>query len=200
MTHLERGCLILAAASLAGMLLVAFLAVATDSHSPQAWTVPPSAVRAITAAPGEQREPEPAVLSAGRVEPAATASPRLPRWSAEPKPAMELGPGATARTSPTPGAAASHSLAELVFTGIASTYGPGWDPRLVALPQGPGVRFRVCGQAACLVLVSTDKGPDQRIFPDRIVDLPVWAFERVSGQPWRRGITSVSVTILGGTR
>jgi hypothetical protein len=93
---------------------------------------------------------------------------------------------------PTPG-----SAVPLFAVGVASTYGPGWPADFVALPQGPGWRFRVCGQRDCLVLISTDTGPDQGVWPGRIVDLPVWAFERVSGQPWTRGLASVSVEILG---
>jgi hypothetical protein len=114
-----------------------------------------------------------------------------------PKPVLTRDLGRSAQPPATPGPAASHSLAELVSVGTASTYGPGWPADLVALPQGPGWRFRVCGQRDCLVLVSTDAGPDQRVWPGRIVDLPVWAFERVSGQPWTRGLASVSLEILG---
>jgi hypothetical protein len=185
-------------------LLIRAAVAVVDSHSPQPWTVPPSAIRSILSAEdlatrglvttpsGEQSySTQPPWLDSTAL---ASAPPRLPRWSG-----TEADHEVPAASTDLPAArpAASHSLAELVFTGVASTYGDGYGPGWIALPQGPGIRFRVCGPAACLTLVSTDKGPDQRIFPDRIVDLPVWAFERVSGQPWRRGLASVSVEILG---
>ncbi|HEV8488973.1 MAG TPA: hypothetical protein VGQ58_04210 [Candidatus Limnocylindrales bacterium] len=83
----------------------------------------------------------------------------------------------------------------LVRTGDASTYGPGWDG-WTAIPEGPGYRIRVCGPADCAELLTTDAGPDQRIHPDRVVDLDVPTFEDVCGVPWRMGTCPVSVTIL----
>ena len=81
--------------------------------------------------------------------------------------------------------------------GIASTYGPGWDGWL-AWPGGPGWKLRVCGPARCVVIVTTDAGPDlamQRA--GRVVDLDVATFERVAGAPWTIGLTKVTVTVLG---
>jgi hypothetical protein len=95
------------------------------------------------------------------------------------------------------------SSATIIF-GQASTYGAGWSPRLIALPRGPGWAFRVCplGHAGrCLELVSTDAGPNRRLFPRRIVDLPVWAFDLVCGvKDWRIGLCDVSVAIEGRVR
>jgi hypothetical protein len=82
-------------------------------------------------------------------------------------------------------------------TGIASTYGPGWKG-WIAWPRGPGWRLRVCGAGGCVVVVTTDSGPDlamQRA--GRIVDLDVPTFERVAGAPWTVGLTKVRVTVLG---
>lgn len=95
----------------------------------------------------------------------------------------------------------SVSLRFVVRSGIASTYGPGWSERWVALPDGPGWRFRVCGAGGCRTLVSTDAGPSlamQRA--GRIVDLPIYAFEAVCGVPWSMGLCQVSLTILGRSR
>ena len=81
-------------------------------------------------------------------------------------------------------------------SGIASTYGPGWDGWL-ALPAGPGIRVRVCGAGGCVVRVSNDAGPDlamQRA--GRIVDLDVPDFEHVCGVPWTRGLCRVTVEVL----
>jgi hypothetical protein len=84
--------------------------------------------------------------------------------------------------------------------GIASTYGPGWDG-WIAWPSGPGWRLRVCGPGGCVVVVTTDAGPDlamQRA--GRVVDLDVPSFEVVAGGAWTIGLTRVTVTVLGRAR
>ena len=86
-------------------------------------------------------------------------------------------------------------------SGIASTYGAGWSEWWVALPDGPGWRFRVCGAGGCRTLVSTDSGPDRAMQrKGRIVDLPVGAFSHVCGVEWRRGLCPVTLAILGRAR
>jgi hypothetical protein len=83
------------------------------------------------------------------------------------------------------------------LVGIASTYGPGWDGWL-AWPGGPGWKLRVCGPAKCVVIVTTDAGPDRAMQrAGRVVDLDVATFERVAGAPWTIGLTKVTVTVLG---
>ena len=83
------------------------------------------------------------------------------------------------------------------MVGIASTYGPGWDGWL-AWPGGPGWKLRVCGPAKCVVIVTTDAGPDRAMQrAGRVVDLDVPTFERVAGAPWTIGLTRVTVTVLG---
>lgn len=83
-------------------------------------------------------------------------------------------------------------------SGLASTYGAGWSEWWVALPDGPGWRFRVCGAGGCRELVSHDAGPDLAMQREgRIVDLPIGAFEDVCGVPWRMGLCQVTLTILG---
>ena len=84
--------------------------------------------------------------------------------------------------------------------GSASTYGPGWDG-WIAWPGGPGWRLRVCGPGGCIVVVSTDAGPDlamQRA--GRVVDLDVPTFELVAGADWTIGLTRVTVTVIGRAR
>jgi rare lipoprotein A (peptidoglycan hydrolase) len=82
-------------------------------------------------------------------------------------------------------------------TGTASTYGPGWDG-WIAWPDGPGWRLRVCGPGGCVVVVTTDAGPDRAMQrAGRIVDLDVATFERVAGVSWTTGLTKVTVTVLG---
>ena len=82
----------------------------------------------------------------------------------------------------------------VVRTGLASTYGPAYSEAWVAIPQGAGWRIRVCGAGGCRTLVTTDTGPT---IPDRIVDLPVGAFEAICGVPWTRGLCRVSLVIEG---
>jgi hypothetical protein len=84
-----------------------------------------------------------------------------------------------------------------VQRGTASTYGPAFGSDWLAVPQGPGVRVRVCGAARCIERVSTDAGPDlsqQRA--GRIVDLSVRDFELVTGLDWTRGLAPVTVEVL----
>lgn len=81
-------------------------------------------------------------------------------------------------------------------SGIASTYGPGFDGYL-ALPEGPGIRVRICGPAACAIRTSNDAGPNlamQR--KGRVVDLDVPTFELVAGTSWRAGLVRVTVEYL----
>lgn len=86
----------------------------------------------------------------------------------------------------------------VVRNGLASTVGDGFPDDYLALPDGPGVTVRICGAGGCVTRTSTDKGPDQRIFPDRIADLSTADFWTVSHQDWRIvGLTPVSLTIEG---
>lgn len=83
-----------------------------------------------------------------------------------------------------------------VARGLASTYGPGYAGYL-ALPEGPGVRVRICGPAACVVRTSNDAGPDRKMQRrGRVVDLDVATFETVCGCGWRAGLVRVSVEYL----
>lgn len=92
----------------------------------------------------------------------------------------------------------SGKLSEVVRSGLASTVGDGFPDDYLALPDGPGVTVRICGAGGCVTRTSTDKGPDQRIFPDRIADLSTADFWTVSHQDWRIvGLTPVSLTIEG---
>jgi hypothetical protein len=87
--------------------------------------------------------------------------------------------------------------AALIRSGLASTYGPGWDGWL-AWPDGPGWRLRICGAGGCRTLVSNDAGPDlERQRHGVVIDLDVPTFEGVCGVPWRRGHCPVNVTVMG---
>lgn len=85
-------------------------------------------------------------------------------------------------------------------SGIATTYGPGWDG-WIAWPDGPGYILRVCGPGGCETVVSNDAGPSlkgQRM--GRVIDLDVPTFESVCGVRWTRGTCNVTVIVKGRTK
>lgn len=99
---------------------------------------------------------------------------------------------------PTPAATLERSTPPpaRVVRGIASTYGPGFDGYL-ALPEGRGIRVRICGPARCVIRTSNDAGPSRKMQrAGRIVDLDVETFEAVSGASWRKGLVRVTVEYL----
>lgn len=102
-----------------------------------------------------------------------------------------------ASLSPTPGPTESVTP---VLVGVASTYGPGFDGYLaVPLREWRGKTVEVCWRDRCVTGVVNDLGPDQRVHPDRVVDLDVAQFEELSGQSWRIGVLrDVTVRLIGG--
>ena len=127
----------------------------------------------------------------GRITPSSTVAGSSPQPTSSPRTAKPsavlMAPAAVAQ----PGRS---RVPAGTVAGVASTYGPGWDGWL-ALPEGPGVRVRICGAGGCLVRTSTDAGPSlamQR--KGRIVDLDVPTFEAVCGVPWTAGLCRVTVT------
>jgi hypothetical protein len=125
----------------------------------------------------------------------------LPAWERTEGPtppnadAPDCGPGVAGGPSLVP-AAVSRDSAAGTISGIASTYGPGWDGWL-ALPEGPGVRVRICGAGGCVVQTSTDAGPSLAMQRrGRVADLDVPTFETVCGVPWTRGLCRVTVRCL----
>ena len=89
------------------------------------------------------------------------------------------------------------ALAGEVRHGTASTYGDGYEGYL-ALPEGPGVRVRVCGPAACIERTSNDAGPSKAMQRQgRIVDLDATDFNEVCGCSWQTvGLVKVTVEYL----
>jgi hypothetical protein len=71
--------------------------------------------------------------------------------------------------------------------GEASTYGPGYAG-LIAVPRRGRWLVRITWHGRSLVRRTNDYGPDQRLFPDRVIDLDVATFEALSGEDWTRGI------------
>ena len=71
-----------------------------------------------------------------------------------------------------------------------------YGARYLALPEGAGVRVTICG-ATCVTLTSTDAGPSlamQRAPYNRMADIGVLAWERITGLPRSRGLARVTVT------
>lgn len=113
------------------------------------------------------------------------------------EPVIEPVASATATTTPQPTPAPTEKV-ELVLVGIASTYGPGFDG-LTAVPirEWRGKRVRVCYDGRCIVRTVNDLGPDQRVHPDRVIDLDAPSFEMLAGGTWRIGLLKdVTVTLL----
>jgi len=96
---------------------------------------------------------------------------------------------------PTLPATTAAPLELVTRTGIASTYGPGWDG-WTATPWPRGTTIRICGPGGCAERLTNDVGPNQRIHPDRVVDLDVATFELVCAVSWRMGLCDVSVTVI----
>lgn len=90
-----------------------------------------------------------------------------------------------------------------VVSGIASTYGDGYDGWL-ALPEGRGVRVVICSKASGVKvctrpMVSNDAGPDKAMQrAGRVADLDIKTFEFLCKCNWRlKGTIHVTVTYLG---
>lgn len=80
--------------------------------------------------------------------------------------------------------------------GIASWVGGQGDDYL-ALPGGRGIHAEICGlgpRGTCWTGVSTDVGPDQRVFPERVADLSPLRFVEICGVPIYVGLCKVMVT------
>jgi hypothetical protein len=75
-------------------------------------------------------------------------------------------------------------------TGIVTHMGPGYPANYLALPIGPGHRVRLCGPRQCLVLTSTDAGPNRAsLEAGRIADVSVELFARLCCDPSQGGFS-----------
>ncbi len=173
------------AAILAAVASLLMLVAVADSHSPQAWTVPPSAIHAITTASSPPERATPTVN-------------RLPRGiGAEADHEAPTAPTMAVLATARP--AASHSLAELVRVGTASFYDAG--PGMYAALPGPwraGRWVQVCGPAKCV----TAPVVTSCVCGTHVIDLSPSLGEAVAGmntaERWRYGVTPVSLVIEGG--
>ena len=106
-------------------------------------------------------------------------------------------PSAVLERSPQP--QASRVAKTRVVTGVASTYGEGYEG-LFALPKslgGRGERVRICntGTRRCLVRTSNDVGPIARL--RRVADLDATDFEYLCRCKWEvKGTMKVRITWL----
>jgi hypothetical protein len=106
----------------------------------------------------------------------------------------ESDPGRQSQAPSIDAGTTSEPLLLVTREGLASTYGPGFDG-WTASPWPRGTVLEICGRA-CVTRTTTDVGPDQAIYPDRVVDLDVATFEEVCAVSWRMGLCPVVVTVL----
>ena len=139
--------------------------------------------------PGDTRTAETAIPAA--VPGTSEREPSRPSGAPAPSPAASAVPGPRPTNAPSANVSAPAHL-----SGMASTYGPGWNG-WIALPQGPGHTVRVCGRGGCLTVTSNDAGPSlARQREGRVIDLDVRAFEKVCGARWTIGLCPVTVTAV----
>jgi hypothetical protein len=181
-------------------IAAAFVAGLAAGLSVRAAEAPRPAVVTPPALMGDERPPAAdrgAPQNAGTDGPGESATPVQDRTPGAGTPTPQATTGkrpASPEAQPTAKPSAAHPR---TVTGIASTYGPGWDG-WIAWPGGPGWRLRVCGAGGCRTVRSNDAGPSkamQRI--GRVIDLDVPTFTAVCGVPWTRGLCRVRVTVLG---
>lgn len=84
-------------------------------------------------------------------------------------------------------------LALVLTLGIASWMPARFGPAYLALPEGPGVTVRICA-VRCLVMVSTDAGPDLAMQRRaRVADIGLATWEYICACSRRLGLARVSV-------
>jgi len=71
--------------------------------------------------------------------------------------------------------------------GQASTYGPGYGD-LIAVPHRGRWLVRIIWHGRYVVRSTSDYGPNQRVYPGRVIDLDVGTFQALSGENWARGL------------
>lgn len=125
----------------------------------------------------------PAVASPEPTGPPASPTPRItpPGCGCTPRP----------ERTPRPTVGIGSSLEE----GTASYVRDSLGRYYLALPVGPGHRVQICGAGGCVTRTSSDKGPDQRVFPERIADLSRIDFEDVCGLSPARLYGTCPVTV-----
>lgn len=164
-------------AAIAGLVILVLAACSSSTPSPIA-----EAPRVVSIEIARDPSPSPIELL----------SPTAPLVTQGPTPAPTRRPDPTRPPTPVP-----KPRPLRVVHGTATTYGPGWDG-WIAWPAGPGWRLRICGAGGCALRTSNDAGPSkagQRA--GRVVDLDVATFELVCGKPWRAGVCTVRVEVLG---
>lgn len=143
-----------------------------------------------------------ALLTVAIVSAAAPRSGSLP-----PIPVADAGqtgaPRGQAGTGFAPGVATGPAAAEFPsgapITGIASYVGAFLGDRYLALPEGRGVRVRICAGDRCIVRTSTDAGPDLAMQRrGRVADVSYRDFAWLCRcHPPDVGLVPVTVTRLG---
>ena len=161
----------------------------------------PSPSAALAAAPGTSGElnggTPPSVRASANTDP----QPRAPsKTASSPSAAMQpvRSSGEPDRgQSPSPAAPVtgnSSAIPKGSIRGVGSWMPERFGADYLALPEGAGVRVKLCGAARCVVMTSNDAGPSlamQR--KGRIVDLSAALFKAITGLPLSRGIAWVTV-------
>lgn len=103
--------------------------------------------------------------------------------------------------SPCFAAVGSPGIDTVVRSGLASWMPERYGSTYLALPDGPGLRVRICGPGDCVVMVSNDAGPDLAMQRrGRVADIAVGVWERVCGVSRALGLCPVSVVVMGRVR
>jgi len=109
-------------------------------------------------------------------------------------PSAAAQPVRTASALPASMTGNSSAILKGSIRGVGSWMPERFGADYLALPEGAGVRVKLCGAARCVVMTSNDAGPSlamQR--KGRIVDLSAALFKAITGLPLSRGIAWVTV-------
>lgn len=92
------------------------------------------------------------------------------------------------------------NIGTAIEAGYASFVDASYGSAYLALPHGRrGTLVTVTGPRGDVTRRSTDVGPDQRVFPDRVVDLSYHDFGVVCGHDKGQGTCRVTVEYLTGS-
>jgi hypothetical protein len=137
----------------------------------------------------------------------AHSAPATPRPTPRTAPARAPAASSSSRRAPATRAAVGHAAPVVEtarrFTGVitsvpgtpgvdrgeASTYGPGYGD-LIAVPHRGRWLVKIIWRGRYVIRRTSDYGPDQQRYPNRVIDLDVATFQALSGQSWTRGILS----------
>jgi len=160
----------------------------------------PPAIPSASPTPAPTATPRPTPTPTPRPRPNPTRAPvraaaPVPRATARPAPVATPRPAPVVRTArQVTGTIASVAGMPKADYGQASTYGPAYGG-LIAVPHRGHWLVKIIWHGRYLIRRTNDYGPDQRLYPNRVIDLDVATFQALSGESWTRGILS-GVTVV----